>query len=175
MLVVLVAAGAFVFWRVQFALDHRLDQDLRSQSTDLRQAAANAAPAAALASLRDQAREGQLLDAGGRVLASGPGLDGGRPLIPPAQARRATRRELTTGRGYLFSPRGRHLRILALPVGSGGPAAGAPRPRARRPRPRARGRARPRPPAPAPPPPPPARGAGGGGLGGGGGGGPRYK
>src|SRR4051794_2454789 len=123
MLVVLVAAGAFVFWRVQFALDHRLDQDLRSQSTDLRQAAAHAAPAAALASLRDQAREGQLLDAGGRVLASGPGLDGGRPLITPAQARRATRRELTTGRGYLFSRRGRHLRILALPVGRGGRAA----------------------------------------------------
>jgi two-component system OmpR family sensor kinase len=123
MIVVLVAAGAFVFWRVQFALDHRLDQDLRSQTGDLRQAAARQTPSAALASLRDQAREAQLLTAGGAVLASGSGIAGGRPLLTPEQARRAARGELQTGRGYLFSKRGRHLRILAVPVGGSGPAA----------------------------------------------------
>ncbi|WP_196807455.1 HAMP domain-containing sensor histidine kinase [Candidatus Solirubrobacter pratensis] len=123
MIVVLVAAGAFVFWRVQFALDHRLDQDLLSQTSDLREAAARQAPAAALASLRDQGREAQLLTAGGTVLASGPGIAGGRPLLAPEQARRAARGELQTGRGYLFSKRGRHLRILAVPVGGSGPAA----------------------------------------------------
>jgi hypothetical protein len=69
MIVVLMAAGAFVFWRVEYALDQTLDQDLRSQTSDLRQAATREPPAAALMSLRDQARESQLLAAGGTVLA----------------------------------------------------------------------------------------------------------
>jgi signal transduction histidine kinase len=123
MVVVLVGAGAFVFWRVQYALDHRLDQDLQSQTSDLRQAASRQEPAAALASLHDEAREAQLLDVDGAVLASGPGVVSGRSLLTPAQARRATRTEVRTGRGYLFSPRGRHVRILAVPVGGPGPAA----------------------------------------------------
>jgi signal transduction histidine kinase len=123
MIVVLVAAGAFVFWRVQLALDDRLDQDLRSQTSDLRAAAARQSPAAALASLRDQGREAQLLAADGTVLASGSGIAGGRPLLAPGQAPRAARGELWTGRGYLFSKRGRHLRILAVAVRGGGPAA----------------------------------------------------
>src|SRR3954447_25596604 len=116
MLVVLIGAGAFVFWRVQYALDHRLDQDLQTQSSDLRQAAAHLAPRAALASLRDQARETQLLTPSGAVLAAGPGAPADRALLTPEQSRRAARAPLRTGRGYLFSERGRHLRILAVPV-----------------------------------------------------------
>ncbi len=73
MIVVLLGAGAFVFWRVQYALDHRLDQDLAEQSSDLVQAARGQSPAAALASLRDEGRRAQLLSADGRVLASGTG------------------------------------------------------------------------------------------------------
>jgi two-component system OmpR family sensor kinase len=114
MIVVLIAAGAFVFWRVQYALDHRLDQDLRTQTSDLRQAAADQPPSAALASLRDQARDSQLLSDDGAVLVSGSGISG--PLLTAPQARRAAQRDLFTERGNLFSPRGRHLRILALPV-----------------------------------------------------------
>jgi signal transduction histidine kinase len=116
MLVVLLAAGAYVFWRVQFALDHRLDQDLRTQSADLVEAGTHLAPRAALASLRDEARETQLLTADGSVLASGPGIPEGVPLLSPAQARAAARAELRTGRGTIVSPRGQHLRILAVPV-----------------------------------------------------------
>jgi len=123
MLVVLVAAGAFVWWRVQVALDHRLDQDLHSQTSDLQQAAARAAPAAAIASLRDEGRHAQVLDAGGRVLASGIAIARDRPLITANEARRAARTEMTTGRGYLFSPRGAHLRILAVPLAGRPPAA----------------------------------------------------
>lgn len=125
MIVVLVAAGAFVFWRVQVALDHRLDQDLRSQTSDLRQAAARQPPAAALDSLRDQARGAQLLSATGAVLASGPGIPAGRPLLSAAQTRRAAKATLHTGRGYLFSKRGAHLRILAVPIGGTGTVAAA--------------------------------------------------
>src|SRR3954453_7841044 len=116
MMIVLVGAGAFVFWRVQYALDHRLDQDLQTQNSDLRQAAAHLAPRPALDSLRDEARETQLLTRTGVVLAAGPGVPADRALLSPGQAARATRAALHTGRGYLFSERGRHLRILAAPV-----------------------------------------------------------
>ncbi len=123
MLVVLVAAGAFVFWRVQYALDHRLAQDLRTQTSDLRDAATGRSPAAALVSLRGQARDAQLLGADGTPLASGPGIAGGRPLLTVEQSRRAARGELRASRGNLFSGRGEHLRILAAPVAGPGPAA----------------------------------------------------
>lgn len=123
MIVVLIAAGAFVFWRVQYALDHRLAQDLRTQTGDLRDTAAALSPAAALASLRGQARDAQLLDADGTALASGPGIAGDRPLLTAEQSRRAARGELPTSRGNLFSGRGEHLRILAAPVPGPGPAA----------------------------------------------------
>jgi signal transduction histidine kinase len=123
MLVVLLAAGAFVVWRVQTALDHRLDQDLANQSADLTKAASAAAPAAALAAVASEGRDAQILDAGGRILASGPGISGGTALLTPEQARSARSRPLTAGRGTLFSGRGRHLRIRATPVGGPGPAA----------------------------------------------------
>jgi signal transduction histidine kinase len=116
MIVVLVGAGAFVYWRVQYALDHRLDEDLTTQTADLGQAAARMPPDEAMASLRGEAREAQLLTAGGRVLASGPDIASRRPLISPEQAQRASRARLHTGRGYLFSKRGAHLRILAVPI-----------------------------------------------------------
>jgi signal transduction histidine kinase len=116
MVVVLVAAGGFVYWRVQYALDHRLDEDLQRQTDDLRAAAARLPPTAAISSLRGEAREAQLLTAGGRVVASGPGIASRRPLISASEARRASRGELRTGRGYLLSGKGAHLRILAAPV-----------------------------------------------------------
>jgi len=119
MVVVLVGAGAFVFWRVQFALDHRLEQDLRRQTSDLREAATRQTPAAAIASLRGEAREAQLLTADGRVLASGPALSRRTPLLTPAEAERASRAALRIGRGHLISRRGRHLAILAMPVRRG--------------------------------------------------------
>jgi two-component system OmpR family sensor kinase len=123
MIVVLIGAGAFVYWRVEYALDHRLDQDLRTQTSDLRQAATNQPPAAALTSLRDQGRDAQILTSDGTVLATGVGIAGGDALLTPEQALQASRGELETAHGYLFSPRGKHLRILALPLRGNPPAA----------------------------------------------------
>lgn len=123
MLIVDVAAGAFVFWRVQVALDRRLNDDLRSNTTDLRQAAIRLRPAQALESLEGRAREAQLLRADGAVLASGPGISPGRTLITAEQARRASRADLETGHGYLFSKRGKHVRVLAMPISGNGMAA----------------------------------------------------
>ncbi len=117
------AAAAFVFWRVQFALDRRLDTDQRSQTTDLRDASVRLSPAAALASIQGRARDAQILGADGAVLAAGPGIPKGTALISPAQAAVASRTELHEGRGSLLSKGGRHVRILALPVqGAGGAA-----------------------------------------------------
>ena len=116
MVAVLLGAGAFVWWRVQVALDHRLDQDLSSQTSDLRDAATRQPPSGAIISLRGEARDAQLVAADGHVLASGPGIVGGASLLTPEQARRASRAALRTGRGNLFSKRGRHLRILAVPA-----------------------------------------------------------
>lgn len=123
MLIVNIAAGAFVFWRVQSALDHRLNEDLRTQTSDLRQAALRLPPAEALASLRGEAREAQLLRADGSPLASGPAIPPGRALLTAAETQQASTAALHTSRGYLFSKRGKHARILAIPIGSGGHAA----------------------------------------------------
>src|SRR5262245_18324934 len=112
MLVLLAAAGAFVRWRVHVALDHRLDQALASLATDPHAAARHLPPREAIASLRDQARDAQLLAADGTVLASGPGITGGRALLTSAEARRASEARLETGRSNLLSTtHGKHLRI----------------------------------------------------------------
>ncbi len=123
MLVVLVAAGAFVFWRVQLALDNRLNEDLRTQTGDLRVAAMHRSPESAITSIRDAGRDAQILGADGAVLASGPALRHDQPLLTQGQARRARGEVIRSGRGYLFSKRGEHLRILAVPVRGRGPAA----------------------------------------------------
>ena len=124
MLVVLIAAGAFVYWRVQYALDSRLADDLGSEVTDLQRAAILTPDAtSALASLGAQGRDAQLLDRSGRVLATGSGFQGRPALLTPAEVGAATSRPVSTARGYLFSRRGRHLRIQALPVRGSGPAA----------------------------------------------------
>lgn len=116
MVVVLSGAGAFVFWRVQYALDARIDQDLSDRVGDLRIAAAGHAPSAALRLVGGQGRDAQLLTADGRVLATRPGRGGQTALLTPSQAETAAHHALRTERGGLFSPRGSHLRVLALPI-----------------------------------------------------------
>lgn len=122
MVVVLIGAGAFVFWRVQYALDRRLDEDLRVQTTELRRAADGRSPRRAIAALGARGRDAQLLDPDGRVLASGPGLLGRPVLFTAVQTKQAAGAALRTERGNLFSVRGRHLRVLALPVDGGSEA-----------------------------------------------------
>lgn len=116
LLVLETAAGAFVFWRVQFALDRRLDDDLRSQAADLGKAAQRLPAAVALASLQGRARDAQVLDATGATIASGPGIAAGTALISPVEAATASRGELRIERGSVLSKRGRHTRLLATPV-----------------------------------------------------------
>ncbi|MFN8121879.1 MAG: HAMP domain-containing sensor histidine kinase [Thermoleophilia bacterium] len=122
MLLVLIAAGAFVFWRVQHALDDGLGGDLRDQTADLRDAAARTDPRSALAELGSRGRDAQVLDRSGRVVAAGPDVSGA-PLLTPAEVAAALRGTVRAERGSMFSGRGTHLRVLAEPVTGDGTAA----------------------------------------------------
>ncbi len=116
MIVVLTGAGAFVWWRVEYALDKRLEADLASQAADLRSAAARRSPQAALAAVGAQARLAQLLDADGSPLATGAELRGRPPLLSRERVRMAVDEAVSVERGDLFSARGEHLRLRAVPV-----------------------------------------------------------
>ncbi|MDQ1635149.1 MAG: hypothetical protein QOJ32_1958 [Frankiaceae bacterium] len=125
MLTVLVAAGAFVFWRVQYALDARLADDLTAEAVDLQRAASvTADPAAALAAVGSRGRDAQLLDRDGAVLTAGAGVVGRTSLLSPSERVAAQKRPVRAEQGSILSPRGDgHLRIRALPVTGRSPAA----------------------------------------------------
>ena len=117
--VVLVLAGAFVYWRVEYALDRRLDGDLQADS---RTAAAALDQQRADVNDMGQTAAGrryQLLDEQGRVLGYGSDV-GAAPLLRPAQARRALTGPLVADIGALLPVSQRPLRLLASPVTVGG-------------------------------------------------------
>jgi two-component system, OmpR family, sensor kinase len=114
MLVVLAAAGGFVYLRVQYALDRRLNADLAAQST-----AVTAALHDGTLSPRNPAVVSgglyQILDSGGRVLAASPGLTG-QPLLNQNQTAAALHNEVRTDRGTLLPISAQPLRVLATPL-----------------------------------------------------------
>jgi signal transduction histidine kinase len=122
MLLVLTAAGAFVYLRVQYALDLRLNEDLADQCAQLRAAATTAAGPDS-ASLLPHGQFYQVLDTGNRVLAFAPGLSG-PSLLRPDELRTALRAPLREDRGALLPISDRPLRILAVPLHPGAGAAG---------------------------------------------------
>ncbi|MCW3842537.1 HAMP domain-containing histidine kinase [Micromonospora yasonensis] len=125
MLVVLTGAGAFVYLRVRYALDLRLDEDLAAQSTQLTTAARTGTPPAA-AARPGPGEYWQLLDATNHVLAASPGLPRGS-LLTPDQLDRALHRPVRADRGSLLPISARPLRLYAVPVHAGArPAAGQP-------------------------------------------------
>ncbi|MFE9692094.1 sensor histidine kinase [Micromonospora sp. NPDC005806] len=125
MLVVLTGAGGFVYLRVRYALDLRLDEDLAAQSAQLTDAARTGAP------LASAARTGpgeywQLLDSTNHVLAAAPGLPAGS-LLTPGQLARALHQLVRADRGTLLPITARPLRLYAVPVQPGAqPAPGQP-------------------------------------------------
>lgn len=116
MLVVLAGAGGFVFWRVRYALDARLDADLAQQATDLR--AALAVPVAdraeALHITLGAGRLDQLLYADGTVQSSAGTPH--EPLVPPSRLVGARHGPVTFERGGMWSGTGAHLRVTAFPA-----------------------------------------------------------
>jgi len=119
MLVVLTGAGAFVFLRVRYALDLRLNEELAAQSARL------------VANSRQDLRPGtsteadptigeyqQVVDSGNQVL-SGTAGRGKQPLLRPAELAKAQRQALRLDRGDLFPIRFGQLRIYATPIRPG--------------------------------------------------------
>lgn len=120
--VVLAAAGAFVYWRVEYALDLRLDGDLRSEASTI-------APLVGRDGVLRQDTERplfpragryQVLGSGGAVLSAGADV-GTAPLLTARQFADAAQGELITDVGSLLPASPRPLRLIAVPL----PAAGS--------------------------------------------------
>lgn len=116
MAVVLSAGGAFIFWRVDVALDRRVNGDLRAQSAEL---APLVQPDGSVdTGDRDDGEalsEHQVLDASGRVLSAG-GAVGATPLLPDAAVRSALAGPLFYDVGSPLPLDDRPLRLYAVPL-----------------------------------------------------------
>lgn len=120
---VLSAAGTFVYWRVAYALDLRLNDDLRAQAAALDPLVTTAGSLRADPELDriPGARQYQVLDDQGRVLSWGSEL-GPTPLLSAEQARAAVHDEVVANIGKLLSRNARPLRLLTVPIQGPGPA-----------------------------------------------------
>jgi signal transduction histidine kinase len=117
MIVVLTGAGGFVFWRVQFALDKSLDNELAAQANDLRQALRGRPATAALSALPTSHAIDQVGDDDGEVVAST--LPARDPLLHRHELIRARAGVISVDLGHmLFSDQPR-LRVLAFPTAGG--------------------------------------------------------
>ncbi|WP_051808980.1 HAMP domain-containing sensor histidine kinase [Actinoplanes subtropicus] len=120
MSIVLAGAGAFVYLRVRYALDLRLNEDLTAQATLITQEVAARRPLAIA-----PGTEYQILDPGGHVLFASTGSTG-PPLLTAHQLATARTRPVRADRGDLFPIRPGTLRLYAVPLppsGSGGSVA----------------------------------------------------
>ena len=123
MLLVLLAAGGFVYWRVHFALDRQVDEDLIEATTRLVPLVTGSGALAASASAVDRNEIYQVLDDQGRLLSASP-TAGPQPLLAPADAREALRAPLRRDNGALLPIKNHPLRSYAVPLpATGGPAA----------------------------------------------------
>jgi two-component system, OmpR family, sensor kinase len=120
---VLVLAGGFVYWRVAYALDLRLDGDLRAKAATLGPLVTPAGPLRPDAGLdRSTAlRQYQVLDGQGQVLAAGSDL-GEEPVLSGRRLRSALAGPVVVDVGALLPVSPRPLRLLAVPVPGPGPA-----------------------------------------------------
>lgn len=115
MVFVLTGSGAFVYWRVEYALDRRLDTDLTGQADALQRIldATGALPAGGVVDVA--LAQYQVVEPSGEVAGSGTGL-GSRPVLPGASLQQARRRPVTVDVGSLLPISARPLRVLAQPL-----------------------------------------------------------
>ncbi|GAA5024754.1 ATP-binding protein [Kitasatospora paranensis] len=120
---VLTAAGAFVYLRVQYALDLRLNEDLVAQSAQVT-ADVRAPHQTGLPALVFPGTVYQVIGPGSHVLERSAGSADGS-LLHPAELASALRRPLRVDRGALLPISTGRLRLYAVPIapGSGEPAA----------------------------------------------------
>ncbi len=115
MLVLLTAAGAFVYWRVQFALDRSLNRNLDGAAAVLAPmvTATGQLPADSASLARIDGF--QVLDASGRILDQDTKL-GSDVALTPAQLRQATVSPIRRDTGELLPVTRRPFRLYATPV-----------------------------------------------------------
>ncbi len=120
MLLVLTCAGAFVYWRVQFALDRQLDGDLASEARVLTPLVESDGELASGAREVVGSELYQVLDREGRLLSASPTL-ATAPLVSPATARRALEAPVRQDIGALLPTTRDPLRVraTALPDAEG--------------------------------------------------------
>ncbi|BFU43181.1 ATP-binding protein [Krasilnikovia sp. MM14-A1004] len=116
MLIVLTAAGAFVYLRVRYALDLRLNEDLTAQAGQLATSVAHGGPPTVTPGTAYQ-----LVDTTNHVVAASSGLTGSS-LLSTGQAAAARAHPLRADRGPLFPIRANTLRLYAVPLHTTGPA-----------------------------------------------------
>jgi len=115
MLLVLTAAGAFVYWRVQFALDRQLDGDL---AADTRLLTPLVEPDGELVPDVSQVVGSELfqvLDRNGQVISSSPTL-AARALVSPVTVRKALEGPVQQDIGALLPTTQDPLRVQATPL-----------------------------------------------------------
>jgi two-component system, OmpR family, sensor kinase len=121
MALVLAAFGAFLYLRFDRDLDASLDRGLRSRADDVaalvRRADSQPTRGRRKPLIEDGESFAQALDARGRVVTGTPQLRG-RPVIGPAELRRARRQTITIDRGGPIDTDER-TRLLATPVRAG--------------------------------------------------------
>ncbi|KAA1399895.1 ATP-binding protein [Aeromicrobium ginsengisoli] len=124
MLLVLTAAGAFVFWRVQYALDHRLNTELAKTARVVTPLVTSTGEISDDDALRAAGDHYQVLDRAGRVLTADK-TAGQSPLLRPGEVRSALRHPVRKDLGELLPASARPLRVYAkaLPPRAGGDAA----------------------------------------------------
>jgi signal transduction histidine kinase len=115
MMLVLAGAGTFVYLRVQYALDLRLDEDLAAQAAQVVQLASGGTlPQDQTGAMSAAGMTFQVLDRDNHVLARSASLTDAS-LLQPEELDAARHRSASYDRGRLF-PIGPTSRVLAMPI-----------------------------------------------------------
>ncbi|MCZ4103465.1 HAMP domain-containing histidine kinase [Streptomyces sp. So13.3] len=121
-LLVLTGAGAFVYLRVEYALDLRINEDLSGQADQV--SAGLAKPGGTLDAGAARSYF-QVLDSTGRVLAHGPGV-ADTSLLRPQELAAALHGPQLADRGALLPISTHPLRLYAIPLAPGAVTAAGP-------------------------------------------------
>ena len=118
MAVVLAASGGFVYWRVAFALDRRLDSDLADNAATVQAVLGPDGTLIDVGALgtTPALSDFQVLTPDGTVVSSGPGL-GATPLLTGPQLTAARTAVTTLDIGSMVPISARPLRLRAEPAG----------------------------------------------------------
>lgn len=124
MLLVLTAAAAFVYWRVQYAVDHRLNTELAKTARVVAPLVTSTGEISDDDALHAAGDHYQVLDRAGHVLTADK-TAGPRPLLNRSEIRAALRHPLRKDVGEFLPASDRPLRVYAkaLPARANGAAA----------------------------------------------------